>query len=597
MSGRASVLIGEDTVPFVDEIFAKYSPKAVLSAPAAPQQSKSQFQSQNAPSAASGQPPFPFGVPQGPSQVPSYVPEGGYGNAQNSRKRTYNEGFQPDNDQTDSQRGGRSFKSPRTRRGGRGDRMGGGRDGDNANPQFPQSMPGFPGMPPAFPGFDQNDPMATMMALQSMGFPQMPGMPPMPAPGQPPGDQAKSNEPCPFYETNGICYMGAACPYRHGENTVVVPSKDNGTRVESSSVGNANLVCGKEYDPTNASIYDVNRSQDPTRKPDRTRGRGRGRGDRGGFSSRARGGRSEFSHIGPNEDKSNTAVVVENIPEEKYSEQVIRDYFSEFGNISEITMQGFKKHLAVIKFDGHDAAHRAWSSPKAIFDNRFVKVYWYKPQNKPETNGSHQTPDKEPDDTPMFDKEEFEKQQAEAQKLHDERMQKRKETEEARLALEKQREELIKKQREEKAKLLERLRGSPAQANGHSEKGAEPAEDDNASEQTKSLRAQLAALEAEAKSLGIDPNAPSFRGRGRGFGGYRGRGSYVPRGRGSDSSFRGGYRGRGAPRGGRGGVLRLDNRPKRVAISGVEFSPEKDEALRQYLIVSVVNSSGLLSIY
>lgn len=87
-------------------------------------------------------------------------------------------------------------------------------------------------MPQGFPGFDQNDPMAAMLALQSMGFPQMPGLA-LPIPGvagQPQaGDQAaKSDQPCPFYETNGICYMGAACPYKHGQDPVVVPPKDDG---------------------------------------------------------------------------------------------------------------------------------------------------------------------------------------------------------------------------------------------------------------------------------------------------------------------------------------------------------------------------------
>lgn len=321
------------------------------------------------------------------------------------------------------------------------------------------------------------------------------------------------------------------------------------------------------------------------RGSDRGRGRGRGRGDRGGFSSRGRGGRSEFAHIGPSDDKTNTTVVVENIPEDKYQEQIIRDYFSEFGNISEVNMQGFKKNLAVIKFEDHEAARRAWSSPKAIFDNRFVKVYWHKSHNKPDSNAQVAGGDK---DTPMFDREEFEKQQAEAQKLHEERMKKRKEAEEARLALEKQREELLKKQQEEKAKLLKRL-GEASGATGEAEaNGSAATGDENASEQTKALRAQLAALEAEAKSLGIDPEsgAQSFRGRGRGLGGYRGRG------RGFDPSFRGSYRGsfrgRGAPRGaGRGAVLRLDNRPKRVAISGVDLNSKKDEALRQYLIVSL----------
>jgi RNA recognition motif. (a.k.a. RRM, RBD, or RNP domain) len=271
---------------------------------------------------------------------------------------------------------------------------------------------------------------------------------------------------------------------------------------------------------------------------------------------------------------------------------VIREYFSEFGNIAEVNMQGFKKNLAVIKFEDHDSAHRAWSSPKAIFDNRFVKVYWHKAQHRSDTNGQSAAAEQ---DTPMFDKEEFEKQQAEAQKLHEERMQKRKEAEEARLALEKQREELMRKQQEEKTRLLKRLGGSAAGAEeaGLDTNGSAMVGVDESSEQTKSLRAQLAALEAEAKSLGIDPNnsSQSFRGRGRGrgVGGYRGRGrGFDPSSRGS---FRGTYRGRGAPRGvGRGGVLRLDNRPKRVAISGVDFNSEKDEALRQYLIVSFLFS-------
>lgn len=341
-----------------------------------------------------------------------------------------------------------------------------------------------------------------------------------------------------------------------------------------------------EYDPTKSSIFDTQRGKDANRG-DRGRGRGRGRGDRGGMS-RGRGGRPEFSAVGPTDDKTITTVVVDNIPEDKYNEDVIREHFSEFGNIVEITMEGFKKNLALIKFEDHESAHRAWSSPKAIFDNRFVKVYWYKPK-KPE--GDDQQGSKE-QDTPMFDKDAFDAKQAEAQKVHEERMQKRKAAEEARLALEKQREELIKKQEEEKAKLLQRLGAAEAEAGANGSAAADGTGLDaggDASEQTKSLRAQLAALEAEAKSLGIDPSAgaQSFRGRGRGMGGYRGRGraGFDPSYRGS---YRGGYRGRGAGAGagaGRGAVLRLDNRPRRVAISGAELTGDKDEALRQYLIV------------
>lgn len=309
--------------------------------------------------------------------------------------------------------------------------------------------------------------------------------------------------------------------------------------------------------------------------------------------TRGRGGRAEFSAIGPSDDPTNTTLVVENIPDDKFNEQAIREYFAEFGNIEEVTMQEFKKQLALIRYDDHEAAKRAWSSPKAVFDNRFVKVYWYKPEKaaKTETNGAAR---KESTDTPMIDREEIERRQAELQRQHEERMRKRQALEEARKALEKQREVLLKRQEEEKAKLMAKLGKTGAALDAEIKKGSAQGEE-HVSEQTKALRAELAALEEEAKSLGIDPNASSppataTRGRGRGYGyggsSYRGRGGFAPRGRGYDPTYRGGFRGgRGGFARGRGGVLRLDNRPKRVAVSGVEFTPERDEALRQYLIV------------
>ncbi|KAJ9203646.1 hypothetical protein DTO164E3_276 [Paecilomyces variotii] len=572
----------EHTVKFVDEIFEKFGPKQQQQA--APATAPNQFPVQSvsvatpsAPSIQQQQDPFnaPLGAPKGPFGGPmGSVPTqpAGFDGANYSRKRTFNEGFQADQGPGEQQFHSRVYKTPRRGR-GRGDRMGGpGRDGRPGGPpgsQFP-APGGFPGMPAGFPPFDPNDPMGAMLALQNMGFPPMPGMPPLP---QQQGNLAgKSTERCPLYDTQGICYLGATCPYQHGDS--VVPPRDD------------------EYDPTNANIMiDVQRDGEGAgRGFERGRGRGRGRGDRGGFAGRGRG-RAEFSMTGPNEDRSVTTIVVEQIPEDKFNEESIREFFSQFGNIVEVTLQA-PRHLALVKYDTYESAKAAWSSPKVIFDNRFVKVYWYKPRGKPDANGGQRhtssTPmDTEADATP-FDKEEFERQQLEAQKAHEERMKKLKETEEARQALEKQREELLRKQQEEKARLLERLKEKGA-LNGAEELNGDKAEspaDENVSEQTKQLRAQLAALEAEAKSLGIDPNNPqpstSFRGRGRGAP-YRGRGGFPPRGRGYDPSFRGGFRGRGAFRG-RGGVLRLDNRPKRVAVSGVEFDSSKDEALRQYLI-------------
>ncbi|KAI9874638.1 MAG: hypothetical protein M1830_009530 [Pleopsidium flavum] len=267
-------------------------------------------------------------------------------------------------------------------------------------------------------------------------------------------------------------------------------------------------------------------------------------------------------------------------------------------------MQAYKR-LAIVKFDGYAAAKRAYESPKVIFENRFVKVYWYKPDAlpTPPANGAAKvsssiTPSAKSEEQ-VFDLEQFERDSAAAQRKLEEKQKKLKETELQRQALEKQKEELARKQQEEKKKLLEKLAaksGGKAGSPGPSvseiakagENGTTASGEGKVSAQTEALRAQLAALEAEAKSLGLDTTLTdesySYRGRGRGRGIHRGTSAFAPRGRGFDSS-RGGYRGRGAPFGGRGGgVYKLDNRTKKVAVSGVNFNTAKDEGLRQYLL-------------
>ncbi|KAL2861093.1 CCCH zinc finger and RRM domain protein [Aspergillus lucknowensis] len=564
----------EHTTEFVDTLFATFAPKQL---PSSASNTPGQVQLPQGPGSAPQ-----TGAPTKPLTGPFHGPYASQAHVENSfnagRKRTYNDGFggEPERDGVGNHR---TFKNPRRGRGGRGDWMG--RDGHAASgapAQFPHPSPGgFPVMPPAFPGFDQNDPMAAMMALQNMGFPQMSGIPPMPMPpaGTVAGQQGeqigpKSTEKCPFYETQGICYLGAACPYQH--DVAQGAPRPN------------------EYDPKSSNIvadFQRRSSEAPTRGHDRGRGRGRGRGgDRGGFANRGR--RSEFSSAGPSDDPSVKTIVVEQIPDDKLDDFTVREFFSQYGEITDISLQPHKK-LALITYGDHEAAKRAWSSPKVIFDNRFVKVYWHK--SKGERNHDQRAgPHDNREGTQSFNAEEFERQQEEAQKAHEEKLKRRQETEQAKQALEKQREELLKKQEEEKRRLLQKIGGTTSSSASPDGAASQSPSGENASEQTKQLRAQLAALEAEAKMLGLDPHNPASTtqaSRGRGRGGYFGaRGGYAPRGRGYDPSFRGSSRGRGGgfPARGRGGVLRLDNRPKRVAVSGIKPNSEQDEAFRQFLI-------------
>jgi hypothetical protein len=365
----------------------------------------------------------------------------------------------------------------------------------------------------------------------------------------------------------------------------------------------------EEYDPANASLSMGGLDIPPpirVNQPFNMRGRqGRSSQDR----RQNRRGRAPFSAEGPVTDKTKTTIVVESIPEEHFTEEAVRGFFSQFGNIVEVSMRPYK-HLAIVKYDTWNAANAAYRSPKAIFENRFVKVFWYKEgdssivpssgrgqdsQNGGSTFGEGSHPGA-PGGGEEIDMEEVLRKQEEAQKVFLEKQQKAQEIERQREEVDRKRQELETKQREERQKLLAAL----AKKSGSSASTMTGEPSSKPSNQTEVLRAQLAALEAEAKQLGIDPDAamaednssewtPGFRGgRGRGRGGFypptRGRGGFAPR-----ASFRG-----GGFRGGRGGgaaayaAYSLDNRPKKVAITGADFThSNNDETLRRYLFVSL----------
>lgn len=322
-------------------------------------------------------------------------------------------------------------------------------------------------------------------------------------------------------------------------------------------------------------------------------GRGSGRRRRGesrrGDSRRGgRGrGRAAFSADGPLKDPKRTAIVVENIPEESFSEDLVRDFFSQFGTIVEVSMRPYK-HLAVVKFDSHQTANAAYRSPKVIFDNRFVKVFWYKEEADGPTlgrgkasngtNGHEGTPSEQ--DGPEIDMEDFMQKQAEAQKAYEEKKERRDALQKQKEELDKRQQELIERQLEAKRKLEARL-------------GSAATEDEAPNSTAGSLRMQLKKLEEEARILGLDPHDPSHAHDEESTtshegvwtrGGYRGRGAYRGRGRG---------RGGGGYGGSYGDVLEayaaysLDNRPRKVAITGADFTiPANNEALRQFLLVS-----------
>jgi hypothetical protein len=329
--------------------------------------------------------------------------------------------------------------------------------------------------------------------------------------------------------------------------------------------------------------------------------RGRRSTDRGRTSSRAKN-RAEFSMAGPNQDRAITTIVVEQIPEENFEEQQVRDFFSAFGNIEEITMKPYKR-LALVKYDNYYSARAAYDSPKVIFDNRFVKVYWFNPQTAEQPTEKKSIPTAKKSEEPAFDKEKFQRDSEVAQKKHEARQALKQETESKRAALGAKQQEIAQKREEEIKRMKEKL-AAKGQSLPDDMDIDKLNKSEKASANTEKLLAQLKALEDEAKSLGLDPepwNSDRGRGRGRGRGraSYRGWNGYSARG-GYDPS-RGNHRGRGTGsyRGTvlAGGAYNLDNRPKTVQVEGVYFDDSKDESLKQFLFVRLpfaITDIGLL---
>ncbi|KAF8624810.1 hypothetical protein AX15_005697 [Amanita polypyramis BW_CC] len=105
---------------------------------------------------------------------------------------------------------------------------------------------------------------------------------------------------------------------------------------------------------------------------------------RGGDSSgRPHGGRGrgafpgEVHNFRP-ERHTGTTLVVEKIPQDKLSLEHVNDWFKRFGMVTNVAIDAMNAK-ALVSFSKHNEAHAAWKSEDAVFNNRFVKVFWHRP--------------------------------------------------------------------------------------------------------------------------------------------------------------------------------------------------------------------------
>ncbi|KAI8877398.1 hypothetical protein K501DRAFT_260452 [Backusella circina FSU 941] len=423
---------------------------------------------------------------------------------------------------------------------------------------------------------------------------------------------------CRDYNEKGFCMRGDMCPYDHGMDRIIVD--ESGSPYPGSFPNNPMNTMGRPqppffgipgmmptstpdaYDPERAGLMAPSGSM--TGFPDmgmmnpadmsmmtgggnamrnsRPRGGGRG-GGRGGLR-----GRHHYQSNNP----LNTTLTVEKIPLEYCQISTVNDFFAKFGNITNISVQPHQQK-AIIQYGSRAEAEAAYNSPDAIFDNRFVKVYWHKDESTSTAPAVPEPPkSNEPDPELVAARAaELAKEREEKQKKHNERMKHI-------LELQKQKEHLLQLQIAEQKRLLSKLTDSASLTAQEKEEllkalkkiqseidmsrasavapAAAPVSDTTAAvstsvtteestdaskpESSEDLKKKLARLELEAATLGIQTS-----------GARGGRGGYFARG------SRGGW-----PRM-RGGMTRmsLDNRPTKIQIKNIpEETTEAD--LRQH---------------
>lgn len=100
--------------------------------------------------------------------------------------------------------------------------------------------------------------------------------------------------------------------------------------------------------------------------------RGRGRGGRGTFTGDHHSFNAEHSH------RDSKTIVVEKIPEEHLSLEAVNSWFKRFGTVTNVAVDtsGGK---ALVSFSSHEEAQAAWKAEEAVFNNRFVKIFWHRP--------------------------------------------------------------------------------------------------------------------------------------------------------------------------------------------------------------------------
>lgn len=90
---------------------------------------------------------------------------------------------------------------------------------------------------------------------------------------------------------------------------------------------------------------------------------------------------SEFwgSNKPPHHTERTSTLVITDIPVAHLTVPAIREYFAQFGEITNVALEARTKR-ALVTFGSNREAYTAWKSDDAVFGSRHVKVLWHRPR-------------------------------------------------------------------------------------------------------------------------------------------------------------------------------------------------------------------------
>lgn len=86
----------------------------------------------------------------------------------------------------------------------------------------------------------------------------------------------------------------------------------------------------------------------------------------------------QLGHKSPFSRGTNTALVVRKIPKELNVEEKIREHFERFGRLVHVEVNfGGAPDAALVRFGAPNEANAAYRCPESVFNNRFIRLYWF----------------------------------------------------------------------------------------------------------------------------------------------------------------------------------------------------------------------------